>query len=115
MKPSEIFSKISSKGRSPYYYRSRWAGEGVHLLRNNPLDLVYSRYFMPEMDGLEVINIVQLEFPGIPILAISGGTAVLRSNTFLKAARQFGALDVLSKPITRKKLMSTISVLLKKS
>jgi CheY-like chemotaxis protein len=91
---------------------SREGMAGLSLLRNNPIDLVIVDIFMPEMDGLEVINHVQIEFPSIPILAISGGSAMLKSNSFLKVARQMGAFATLAKPIKRKKIRSVVSSLL---
>jgi DNA-binding response OmpR family regulator len=85
---------------------------GLDIIHNNTLDLIIVDIFMPEMDGFEVINKVQLEFPGIPIIAISGGGSMVKSNSFLKAAMNFGALGTLTKPINKKKLISMISLLL---
>jgi DNA-binding response OmpR family regulator len=87
--------------------------EGLNLVRNNLFDLVIVDIFMPEMNGFEVINKIQLELPAIPILAISGGGSMICSNSFLKAAKKMGAFDTMTKPINFKKLKSTVSALLK--
>ena len=51
------------------------ASEGfgaLTFLRDNPVDIMLSDINMPGMDGLELSRRVQAEFPGLPILLISG-------------------------------------------
>jgi CheY-like chemotaxis protein len=50
---------------------------------------------LPGMNGFELISTVRKEFPGIPVIAISG----LLQHSALESAKIFGAAEVLSKPI----------------
>jgi len=48
--------------------------EGVDLYRKEPTDLVIADVNMPEKSGPEVIFELQKDFPGVKIIAISGGS-----------------------------------------
>jgi CheY-like chemotaxis protein len=50
---------------------------------------------LPGMNGFELISTVRNEFPGIPVIAISG----VLQHSALESAKIFGAVEVLSKPI----------------
>src|ERR1043166_6402550 len=54
-----------------------------------PADLVIIDLFMPEQEGLETITELRLKFPGIPIIAISGGH--MTSGAMLSVAQRLGA------------------------
>ena len=69
---------------------------GTALYRETPCDLVITDIFMPEQEGLETIRELRREFPGIKIIAVSGGPA--QGFDALYAARKLGALRTLTKP-----------------
>lgn len=85
---------LRGKGHTVEHFMS-----AVHArtwLARNPCDLVITDIYMPDCDGLEVIQWVRSKHPGIKIIAMSG------SDTFghspLRAAELMGAARVLQKP-----------------
>ena len=47
--------------------------EGLQLFKERPADLVLSDIYMPGMDGAEMIDRFRVDFPGTPVVAMSGG------------------------------------------
>ncbi|MFZ2961281.1 MAG: response regulator [Candidatus Ozemobacteraceae bacterium] len=80
---------------------------GGNLFRQEPADLVITDIFMPEMGGIETIHDLRREFPGVKIIAISGG-ARGGSFDFLPVAESFGARRTVSKPFTREEILTAI-------
>jgi DNA-binding response OmpR family regulator len=70
---------------------------------------------MPEKDGLELIREVHGAFPGLPIIAISGGGRHLGKKTSLDMARLFGARQTFAKPLERKILLACIKELVEEN
>ncbi len=68
---------------------------GLELIRSEMPDLVLTDLRMPEMNGLDVLAIMQKEFPEIPVIVISG-TGTL--NDVVQTLK-FGAWDYILKPI----------------
>jgi DNA-binding NtrC family response regulator len=58
-------------------------------------DVVISDVRMPRMGGLELLERLQLEEPGLPVVLISGSAEVLNRQS----AVDVGAFDYLAKPI----------------
>jgi CheY-like chemotaxis protein len=85
--------------------------EATRLAHEQPFDLVITDLLMPESDGLEVIMAIREEFPGLRVIAISGGGR-LGSNGYLRMARNLGASAVLSKPFENAELLSLVDKLL---
>ncbi len=70
---------------------------GVNAFRKAPTDLVITDLYMPERDGLEVIEALRRTNPQVPILAISGASGTM---DYLKVALTRGATEILSKPFS---------------
>jgi YesN/AraC family two-component response regulator len=85
--------------------------EGLKLVYNHPFDLLITDIFMPETDGLEVIQKLHQENPNLKILAITGGGATGGFN-FLPQAKAFGAHATLHKPFLRDELIEALKVAL---
>ena len=83
--------------------------KGLHAFRQAPPDLVITDIFMPDRDGLEVIESLQRTDPTPKILAISGASGTM---DYLKAAKAAGAVCVLRKPFTMSAVRNTIAALL---
>lgn len=81
--------------------------EGVQLYRQKPADLVITNIFMPEKDGLEVIQELRQDFPGVKIIAISGGSK-MGDFDFLPMAKELGVLYTLEKPFHMEKLLRAV-------
>lgn len=69
--------------------------EALEILRGSVLDLALLDMHMPGHTGLEVLNVVRREVPGLPCIFFSGAaTEAIRAQ----AVRE-GAMAVLSKPL----------------
>ena len=92
-------------------YEVELAADGERALemqRSRPTDVLITDIFMPESDGLETIERFRREFPGVRIIAMSGGGVRLRSETFLETAGIAGADAVLRKPFDKRVLLETL-------
>jgi CheY-like chemotaxis protein len=69
--------------------------EGIHLYRDHPCDLIITDLIMPEKEGLETIQELRRDHPGVKIIAISGGSRH-SSADYLNMATAFGAQQVLA-------------------
>mgnify|MGYP000168047138 CR=1 FL=1 len=71
----------------------------VELFKKHKPDLILMDVMMPVMDGVEATKHILKEDPKAKILAITA-FAPIRGNEMLEA----GAMDIITKPITRKRL-----------
>ena len=85
--------------------------EGIKLYRKSPTDLIITDLIMPEKDGIETIQELKKDFPGIKIIAISGGGR-LGPQDYLHLAEMLGARRTLTKPIELPELLKAIEELL---
>jgi len=83
--------------------------KGLRSARSEPVDIVITDIIMPDKDGLETIAELRSSFPGIKIIAISGGGRRVDSD-FLPAAQAFGADQVLYKPFRPRDVIETIDL-----
>lgn len=84
---------------------------GLRLQREHPADLVLVDIFMPERDGLEVIQALRVESPQVKIIAVSGGGRTGQIEV-LRAAAGLGAARTLVKPFDPRELLRAIRELL---
>jgi CheY-like chemotaxis protein len=82
--------------------------EGLQILAEQPIDVVFTDILMPEKDGLEFISDARQIHPGLPIIAISGGGTVMSTEYCLRAAKSFGATGVVQKPFSRDELFAAL-------
>ena len=80
--------------------------EGLRLLHNQEVDLMLVDIFMPDMDGLEVIQLLHKNRPACKIIAISGGSG---KRNHLDTAKYLGAHDTLKKPFNLQELVDAVS------
>jgi CheY-like chemotaxis protein len=81
--------------------------EGLQLYRDHPCDLIITDLIMPEKEGLETIEEFRRNYPGVKIIAISGGSRYGPFD-YLKMARALGARQVLAKPFSRQEILEAI-------
>ena len=74
------------------------------LLDRTDIDLILLDIFMPEMNGLELLEKIYAVYPGIPVIVI---TAVHEVQIALKAIK-FGAYEFITKPPDTDRLLLTI-------
>jgi CheY-like chemotaxis protein len=73
--------------------------EALAILREQgPFDLVITDIFMPEMDGIEVIEQMKALQPTLKVIAISGGSMGMSGQSMLDIAQGLGATITLPKP-----------------
>ena len=98
--------------------------EAVELQRKTPADLIITDIIMPEKDGVTTIKEIRDEFPGIRVIAISGGGGVqsaeyvpeaITTTAYLAAAKEAGADRVFTKPFERKDLIDAVDELFAKA
>ena len=82
----------------------------LNLQRERPADVLVTDIFMPEPDGLELIQHFKSRFPGIKIVAISGGGKAGKAD-YLYVAAEIGAEAVLRKPFSTEALIRTLQEL----
>jgi two-component system nitrogen regulation response regulator NtrX len=78
--------------------------EGVKKLKENNYDCILCDIKMPQMDGLEVLQIARQERPDTPFIVISGHGNI---ETAVDAVKK-GAYDYISKPPDLNRLLITI-------
>ena len=83
---------------------------GINLFRNNPHDLILTDIIMPNKEGIETIMELRKDFPDVKIIAMSGGGRI-GPHTYLSLAKGLGAQRTLTKPISMRILLNTVSQL----
>ncbi|GAK60632.1 response regulator [Candidatus Vecturithrix granuli] len=84
---------------------------GIRLFRELRTELVITDIFMPEKEGIETTLELKREFPGVPIIIMSGGGRAYDFR-YLDMAREFGADRAFIKPFERQELLAAIQELL---
>lgn len=79
---------------------------GLKFFQQNPPDVVITDIFMPEKDGLHTIRQIHRLSPQTPVIAMSA------SDAYLEAARVFGAVHSILKPVQLPELTQLVSLLL---
>jgi CheY-like chemotaxis protein len=80
--------------------------QGLRLLEHQEVDLALVDLFMPDMDGLEIIELIHMTRPACKIIAMSGGSW---SGTSLDTATQLGANVMLKKPFSLQELLDAVA------
>jgi two-component system, chemotaxis family, chemotaxis protein CheY len=80
---------------------------GMKLLTETGVDLVITDIFMPGQDGIVTVRRMRKEFPGIKVIAVSGGDATGRMD-LRKDAEVLGAARTLRKPFAPSELVQAV-------
>ncbi len=78
--------------------------EGLLKLSKNHYDLVITDLIMPGMEGIEMILETKKNYPGVKIIAISGGEPF-----YLYLAKKLGVQEIFTKPLEKNKFISSVS------
>jgi len=84
---------------------------GICRCRERQTDLVITDLVMPEQEGIETIQELRRDFPGVKIVAMSGGGQIA-AESYLSIAERIGADLTFEKPIDTKALVSAVCELL---
>jgi CheY-like chemotaxis protein len=85
--------------------------EGLRQVAAQPVDLVVTDLFMPDMDGLEFMRELARRRPGMKVIAISGG-GFMDAGSILAVASTLGAVRTLSKPVDPPQFLSVVAEVL---
>lgn len=84
------------------------ADDALNILRNNVIDLVISDVIMPGMNGYELAGKIQVEFPDIKVLIVSG----FDEASHVEDVDQVLKSQVLAKPYSSRDLLERVRQLL---
>ena len=85
---------------------------GLRFLEHQEVDLILVDIFMPDMDGLEVIQLLRKTRPASKIIAITGKPGATNN---LDIAKHLGAHDTLMKPFSLQELQDAVAAQLQSS
>ena len=85
--------------------------KGLEAVEQSSPAMIITDIVMPNREGIETILEAKKRFPGIPIIAISGGGRT-GPRDFLDVARKLGADDCLAKPFRPAELLDKVATLL---
>jgi CheY-like chemotaxis protein len=108
-----FFRALMGKALDKQGYETVLACDGQDVLEkieNDILDLIITDLFMPNKEGLEVIQEIRVRYPSINIIAMSSDGPAGYSS-FLKMAQAIGANAILKKPFGPEMLIKTINEL----
>ncbi|MEM6820852.1 MAG: response regulator [Verrucomicrobiota bacterium] len=83
------------------------------LETTGPVSLMITDIFMPEMDGIEVIEQTKSIYPDTKIIAISAGGMGIKGQEMLEIASSLGAQKVVNKPFSNEDITSAVATVLK--
>jgi len=78
--------------------------EGIQVLRRSDFDVVLLDLKMEDIDGFEVLKIIKIMVPELPVIMLSGHASDETARTGKKA----GAYDYLTKPYDLSQLIEKI-------
>ena len=81
--------------------------EALARYRQAPADLVITDILMPDLGGLELIEMLRQEFPGVRIVGMSGASTIDVSDVLAEGAR-LGLRGQLIKPFTSTRLLEVV-------
>lgn len=85
--------------------------EGLSLLDQRPIDLVFLDIVMPKLSGIEVLRRIRETRPALPVIVITGNA----SAEEVHEARRLGVTDVIEKPFGLRNLSEALGILETKS
>ena len=99
---------LDMDGRFTVVGRARDGRRAVELVRRLDVDAVVMDIEMPEVDGVEATRLLQIERPGLPVVAISGHDYEER----VLEIRAAGAVDYVRKSRLEEELVDALAALL---
>jgi CheY-like chemotaxis protein len=83
----------------------------LEQMTQNRADLVVTDMIMPEMEGVETIVALRRDFPGVKIIAMSGGGMTSAEN-HLKIADALGSDKIMTKPLVPGQFLKAVRELI---
>ncbi|MDE6243843.1 MAG: response regulator transcription factor, partial [Muribaculaceae bacterium] len=85
--------------------------QGLMLFKSSAPDLVVADVMMPKMDGFEMVRLIRMISPGVPVLFLTARTAL---DDVVKGF-ELGANDYIRKPFQIRELVVRIKALLRRN
>ncbi len=85
--------------------------EALAALESAPVDLMILDMLMPDKDGIETLIEARKGYPGLRVLAVSGGGQI-DAFDLLRLARFLGADETMTKPLQRDTFTAAVARLL---
>jgi CheY-like chemotaxis protein len=82
--------------------------EALNVVAIRVPDVVITDLWMPNVDGLHLIQTLRSQFPAIGVVAMSGGSRQYNQESSLDRARNAGANQLLMKPVSRLDLLDAV-------
>jgi DNA-binding NtrC family response regulator len=92
-------------------YVARNGNEAIVILHLIPVDMVVTDIVMPGKDGMEIIKTIQMLWPAMKIIAVSGG-GICAPELYLDMAVKLGATTAIPKPFTPDQLIGAMENIL---
>jgi DNA-binding NtrC family response regulator len=108
MKPMRESVAIALRAAGIEADTSASGAEALRCLRAARYDVLVTDIWMPEMDGVSLIKVLSAEFPGLRIMAMTGGGPDMTIETALSLAEVWGAERVFVKPFDEARLVDAI-------
>ena len=86
------------------------ARRGLELAAEGEFDVILCDWKMPELDGIDTVDMIDKRSPGSAIVMITGFPAVERATDALKR----GAVDYLAKPFTPEEILLVVQKAIKR-
>ena len=80
----------------------------LELQRTHPAEVLVTDIFMPECDGIELIDQFKSAFPHVKVIAFSGGGKKTSAVDYLPVAAEIGADRLLRKPFAADTLLGML-------
>lgn len=96
---------------SNYAYQIKTANDGMDALEqleDYPADIVITDIMMPNMDGLSLLEEIQIRYPGIFVVVVTGSNRIEDAVKAMKA----GAYDYILKPFVFNSIISVIEAII---
>ena len=84
------------------------ATKGLKAAEQQSFDLVLTDLMMPQIDGLELMKIIQTRYPGLPVVMMTGYATISTAQQ----AEQMGAAGYVAKPFSRAELLEVVRLAL---
>lgn len=101
---AHIENVLSSAGHS--IRTTQTVREGLAILANTEIDLILTDIYLPDDDGLHIIQQARRSWPETPIIAMSSKTG---HWSMLRVAKVMGAKLTLAKPFTDRGLIEAVA------
>jgi DNA-binding response OmpR family regulator len=88
--------------------------EALEWLDQTEISLIITDLVMPNMNGVEFINLVRSKYPKLPIIVSSGSTDTVRSRLGINNINVPGASASIMKPFKSKELVELVEKVMSK-